>query len=138
MKLLTKVVCTAVGAGLVLSSPASATDVRFQVSAYVATSCEMNFSADVRATSDTSFSLGTLNQFCNVPFQMSLHHSTALTDAVLNYRGKHVVLNAGSAMLEQNGRPVNGSTLLSAHGIDSAQASELASTMYVVVTPSSF
>lgn len=138
MKPQTKIALLALVAGIAAAAPASATDVRFRVSANVASSCEMNFKADVHALSGSAFSLGTLDQFCNVPFQMRLMHSAAVDRVVLSYRGRNVPVNFSGAIVEPHGRPVNGSTLLTAHGITAAQADELASTAVLLVTPSSF
>lgn len=122
--------------GLALAFPtaASASDAQIQLRAYVPTSCTMSFSQQVQQLSDDSFSLGTIDQFCNTNYQLTLYYAAASVPR-FSFGGATVAAGSQSTVLQPMGRPVIATKQLVAMGTNEASARALGQGLVLQVTP---
>jgi hypothetical protein len=121
--------------GVCVPTAAMAGEARIHLTAFVPTSCEMHFNPQVTPVAGATFSLGTVQQFCNVPYALTLMHAPGPVGSQLQLGGRSVMANTGTSMIETYARPVNGSAQLLAYGVDNQDAALLGSTMTFMVTP---
>jgi hypothetical protein len=120
---------------LSFATEAYASETQVELTAYVPTSCSMQFSQKVERLSSDSFSLGMVDQFCNTNYQLRLYHAEAPAGSQFRFGERTVDASSQSTLLESSGRPVIGSTQLIARGLDEASANTLGWNMVLEVTP---
>jgi hypothetical protein len=122
-------------AAVTAADPACASDAHIELTAYEPTSCSMTFSQDVVSLSTDTFSLGSIEQFCNTNYQLTLLHASMGSGAQFRFGDR--VVNAGSTMtvLLPDGHPVIGSKLLLVSGVDRSNARTLGGSLVLQVTP---
>jgi hypothetical protein len=122
-------------AAVAIPSGAHASEARIQLRAYVPTSCSMAFSQDVHRLDEDSFSLGSIDQFCNTNFQLTLYHDAAPAGSQFRFGDRTVNAAGPSTLLVPAGGPVIASKQLIAEGLTHASADALGSSMVLQVTP---
>lgn len=122
-------------AAVAISSNAHASETRIQLRAYVPTSCSMAFSQDVHRLDEDSFSLGSIDQFCNTNYQLTLYHAAAPAGSQFRFGDRTVNASGPSTLLVAAGEPVIASKPLIAEGLTHASAEALGSSMVLQVTP---
>lgn len=128
---LSPLLCLAVA----IPSAASAFDARVQLRAYVPTSCTMSFSEQVQQVSADSFSLGTIDQFCNTNYQLTLYHAAVGAGSEFRFGDRTVAANGQSTVLQPSGRPTIATKQLIARGLDAESAQALGHSLMLQVTP---
>ncbi len=129
-------VVTALG---LMAAPASADSYKTRLTAYVPTSCSADFDASFSQTGADVFTLGTINQFCNTRFQLSLNHGSIVNAGRVSFGGSMVSAGSGTTMLKTLANPVaNGSDALVIFGFDAEQADIFRSSLTVTVSPIAF
>jgi hypothetical protein len=119
----------------VIATEAHASDARVELRAYVPTSCDMTFSARLEQLGDSSFSIGSISQFCNTNYQLTLHYAGAGAATQFRFGDSVVAAGPASTVLQSNGRPTIATKELVASGVDIAAASALGQSMMLQVTP---
>jgi hypothetical protein len=117
------------------AAPAWASDARIELTAYVPTSCSMSFTQDVTRLSTDTVSLGTVEQFCNTNYELTLLHAPVGSGKQFQFGDRSVTAGSGMTVLQPNGRPVIGSRLLLVSGLDEAGAETLGQSLVLQVTP---
>lgn len=121
-----------------MGAPAFASDARIAVSAYVPISCEMTFRPDFQVGTDNSVRLGSVTQYCNTRYQMTVSHIATASGVELRLGDVAAVLTGQSTLIESSGDPINATSALSAHNIAPADALPLGASLVMVVTPIGF
>jgi hypothetical protein len=116
------------------ASEAQASEAHIELRAFVPTSCSMNFSQNLQRIGDDSFVLGTVDQFCNTNYQLSLSYGSG---APAEFRFGNAIVAAGpqSTMLQSMGHPVIAINQLIASGLDQTSAQALGQSLVLQVTP---
>jgi hypothetical protein len=117
------------------AAPAWASDARIELTAHVPASCSMSFTQDVARLSDGTFTLGSVEQFCNTNYELTLLHAPVGSGKQFRFGDRSVNAGPGMTVLQPNGRPVIGSRLLLISGLDEAAAEALGHSLVLQVTP---
>ena len=136
-RLFVKLAVLAAMAGASTSAQAESYDIK--VRAFVPTSCSADFVANFSQVGTDSFSLGTINQFCNTRFQLSLMHNAVTSTGSASLGGNLANLGTTETVLKAVANPIaNASELLVLHGVDSTTADQFQSIMVVSIAPIAF
>lgn len=126
---------TVVALALATATPACASDAHIVLTAYEPTSCRMTFSQDVARLSADTLSLGSIEQFCNTNYRLTLLHASIGSGTQFRFGDRVVSADSGTTVLLPDGHPVIGSKLLLVSGIDQAEAEVLGRSLVLQVTP---
>jgi hypothetical protein len=117
------------------AAEAHASEAQIQLRAYVPTSCDMSFSPHVERLTDSSFSIGSIQQFCNTNYQLTLYHAAVGSGSEFGFGDRIVAAGAGSTVLQSSGRPTIATKQLIARGLNAASADALSHSLMLQVTP---
>ncbi len=121
------------------AAPAQAKSYQTRISAQVPTNCSAGISGSFSRLSADSFSLGSVEQYCNLRFQLSLTHSTPEATAQLSFGGSAVSLGQDTTVLKPLANPTaNAADQVVLAGVNEAQAQQFGSSLTVTISPIAF
>ncbi|MEP7350738.1 MAG: hypothetical protein ABI668_12430 [Sphingorhabdus sp.] len=123
----------------VAAAPAYAENYQTRLTAFVPTSCSADIVGSFSQVGSDSYTLGSINQYCNTRFQLSLSHGAIAQTGQLSFGGALVTSGSDATILKSMANPVaNGSDELVIYGFNAAQADEFRTTLTVTVSPIAF
>jgi hypothetical protein len=132
-------VSAALAAFLMAATPAQAETYETRLTAFVPTSCSADLSGSFGQIGENAFTLGSVNQYCNTRFQLSLSHGAVAQAGQLSFGGSRVSTGAGATVLKPMADPAaNISEELVIYGFNAAEADEFRSALTVTVSPIAF
>ena len=122
-----------------MAQAANAESYETRLTAFVPTSCSADLGGSFSQIGADAFTLGSVNQYCNTRFQLSLSHGAVADAGQLSFGGSLVSTGAGATILKPMADPAaNVSEELVIYGFNASEADEFRSALTVTVSPIAF
>lgn len=131
-----QLVAVAIAAGIALPvTSAHAENYTVQISARVPVRCEANLVGGLAEVTPGTYQLGSVRQFCNSPFKMTVIHDPLAAGSSFAFKGSSVPADGSETVLAASSRAADEQAPIYVSGIDQTAATQLASSLVLSLTP---